>query len=200
MNALQHIQQKLKVPKSQYNSFGNYSFRNCEDILEAVKPFLVETNSTLIVPDSLIEIGGFVFVEASAILTEYDDIGAIKSKWVCTAYAKHSVDIKGMHDSQISGATSSYARKYALNGLFLIDDTKDSDSTNDSAKNDKKEDKKLKIDKPTTHKKEWLNPGTPQWDYTKERILSEGLNIEGVKKFFLISKANEVKLFNETKN
>lgn len=121
---LTYIQSKLKAPKNQYNKFGGYNYRNCEDILEALKPLLVETNTTLVVKDEIVLVGDRYYVRATAILN--DGHYAIES----TAYAREPANKKGMDEAQITGATSSYARKYALNGLFAIDDTKDADSTN----------------------------------------------------------------------
>lgn len=126
MNLLNKIQKELKAPKGQYNSFGKYYYRNCEDILEAVKPLLGE--GTLILEDEVVNIGNHNYVKATATLIEDNDVNS--PKWSATAYAREAVDQKGMNDSQITGSTSSYARKYALNGLFCIDDTKDSDATN----------------------------------------------------------------------
>ena len=118
------IQKKLKAPKNQYNSFGKYSYRSCEDILEALKPLLAEQNLILTLSDEIIEISGRFYVKATATIT--DGVNQISN----SAYAREELEKKGMDGSQITGASSSYARKYALNGLFLIDDTKDSDYTN----------------------------------------------------------------------
>lgn len=117
---LQEIQQKLSVPKSQRNTFGNYNYRNCEDILEAVKPLLGE--SLLTISDEIHPVGNRYYVKASALFFD----GTITTE--VTAYARESEDKKGMDVAQITGAASSYARKYALSGLFLIDDGKDADS------------------------------------------------------------------------
>lgn len=117
---LAEVQQKLKAPKSQFNEYGKYHYRNCEDILEAVKPLLGEY--IMLVEDEIVQIGDRFYVKAIAKFG--DGITFITNK----AYARESLDKKGMDDAQITGATSSYARKYALNGLLLIDDTKDADS------------------------------------------------------------------------
>ncbi|HYG02036.1 MAG TPA: ERF family protein [Chryseosolibacter sp.] len=200
MNALQTIQQKLKAPKSQYNSFGKYHFRNSEDIQEAVKPLLLETNSTLIIPDRLVEIGGHLFIEAAATLTEYDKDGNPKNVWITTAYAKHAVELKGMQDSQVTGATSSYARKYALNGLFLIDDTRDADATNDHSKSKTEVPTPTETSKPpkaakppATKDLPWLNEGTPDYTTATEKIKG-GMTIEQLEKYFRISKVTKEKL------
>lgn len=123
MKELIEIQHKLKAPKNQYNSFGKYKYRNAEDILEAVKPLLAEHNCTLTISDEIVLIGDRIYVKATTLLT--NDKGVTVST---TAYAREEENKKGMDASQVTGATSSYARKYALNGLFCIDDTKDADS------------------------------------------------------------------------
>lgn len=123
MEKLSCIQNELKAPKSQYNSFGKYNYRNCEDILEAVKPLCMKYRTTLIVSDEIQVIGTRIYVMAIATIKDWDSENATHT----TAYARESETKKGMDDSQITGSTSSYARKYALNGLFNIDDTKDSD-------------------------------------------------------------------------
>ena len=128
---LSEIQQNLKAPKNQMNKFGGYAYRSCEDILEAVKPLLGDLS--LIISDHMVEIGGRVYVQAIATLSDGEH------KIANSAYARESETKKGMDDSQITGSASSYARKYALNGLFLIDDTKDADATNDHGKKAPKE-------------------------------------------------------------
>ena len=120
------IQQELKAPKGQVNKFGGYKYRSCEDIFEAVKPLLKEQELVLTTTDELVYIGERYYIKATAILT--DGTETIMN----SAYAREEETKKGMDSSQITGASSSYARKYALNGLFLIDDVKDSDSTNDA--------------------------------------------------------------------
>ena len=124
-NKLLKIQTELKAPKNQTNSFGGYNYRSCEDIFEAVKPLLLEEGLVLRVTDELVNIGERYYVKATAILTDGNE--TIEN----TAYAREEETKKGMDGSQITGASSSYARKYALNGLFLIDDVKDSDTTNE---------------------------------------------------------------------
>lgn len=122
MSILTDIQTELKAPKNRFNKFGNYKYRSCEDILEAVKPLLKKYDATLTIRDEIIEVGGRIYVKAIVIFTAND----IRSE--VTAFARESESKKGMDDSQITGTASSYARKYALNGLFLIDDTKDADT------------------------------------------------------------------------
>lgn len=140
-----NIQQKLKAPKGQYNNFGKYAYRSCEDILEALKPILAEEQCALILKDDIILIGERYYVRAVATLR--DENGEIIAE--NSAYAREEAEKKGMDGSQITGASSSYARKYALNGLFGIDDNKDSDATNETPKETKKETKaKPKEEKP----------------------------------------------------
>lgn len=133
---LERIQKQLKAPKNQHNEFGGYNYRSCEDILEAVKPLL--DGCVVTISDTMREIGGRIYVEAEATIS--DGVNQIN----VTAYAREPEDRKGMDASQITGSASSYARKYALNGLFLIDDTKDADATNDHKKIEKPE---LDVDK-----------------------------------------------------
>ncbi len=120
---LMNIQTKIKAPKNLYNSFGKYHYRNAEGICEAVKPYLVEENCSLFLTDKIIEVCGRVYVEATATLVDNESEKSIS----VSASAREAVEKKGMDESQITGTASSYARKYALNGLFLLDDTKDSD-------------------------------------------------------------------------
>lgn len=120
MSALHEIQKKLKVGKENKNTFGNYSYRNCSDILEAVKPLLPD-GFYISITDDVVLIGDRYYVKATAVLSDG------QTTFSTTAYARESFAKKGMDDSQVTGSTSSYARKYALNGLFAIDDTKDAD-------------------------------------------------------------------------
>lgn len=121
------IQAKLKTPKSQYNDFGKYYYRSCEDILESVKPLLGETGTTLVLSDEAVAVGNRVYIKAKAMLLD----GEIDDYIEATAFAREAETVKGQQDAQITGSASSYARKYALNGLFAIDDTKDADGLND---------------------------------------------------------------------
>ena len=134
---LMNIQQELKAPKGQYNDFGKYAYRSCEDILEAVKPLLKKEKVVLTISDELQYIGNRYYIKATATLIDTESDSTISN----SAYAREEETKKGMDGSQITGASSSYARKYALNGLFGIDDNKDSDTTNIQSK-EEKEDKK----------------------------------------------------------
>lgn len=132
MKELPIIQSELKAPKGQRNSFGNYNYRSCEDILEALKPLLSSHHCFLTIQDDIVLIGDRFYVKATAKITNAE--GKTET---ATAFARESLDKKGMDSAQITGATSSYARKYALNGLFCIDDTKDADATNTHDKEQK---------------------------------------------------------------
>ena len=126
------IQSELKAPKSQYNNFGKYAYRNCEDILEALKPILKEHKSTIYISDEIVTVLERFYVKATVTFIDAETGEKITN----TAYAREEENKKGMDGSQVTGASSSYARKYALNGMFAIDDTKDSDFTNTTVKGD----------------------------------------------------------------
>jgi len=167
------IQGRLKAPKNQRNSFGNYNYRSAEDIQEAVKPLLQEFNLSLTLDDEIKEIVGVPYTEATAIISDGKD--TIHKK----AQAGINLNKKGMDIAQSFGASSSYARKYALSGLFLLDDTKDADATNDH--------KTVKTsvkgnDKP------WLNKGTPQFDNAKKAISSGQFTIANIRDKYNVSK------------
>jgi hypothetical protein len=141
------VQQKLKAPKNQYNSFGKYNYRSCEDILEGIKPLLAEVKAIVSLNDTIEMIGDRFYVKAEATFIDTEN----GEKHTVSAYAREDHDKKGMDLAQVTGSVSSYARKYALNGLFCIDDTKDSDATNnhgkDQQQSNKAEKKKLPQDK-----------------------------------------------------
>ena len=167
MKKLIEIQSELKAPKNQRNTFGKYNYRSCEDILEAVKPLLKKHECTLTITDEIKEVGGLVFVEAIATFADKTTIQTVK------AQAGINPDRKGMDIAQSFGSSSSYARKYALNGLFLIDDTKDADATNTHSVEPKKATKK---------------------PFTKENFKGakdKGATIEQIKKIYTISKEVE---------
>lgn len=121
---LSALQSELKAPKGQYNSFGKYKYRSCEDILEALKPLLLKYGMALVISDSAEIVGDRTYIKATARLTDTESADTIEN----TAFAREPEAKKGMDESQITGTASSYARKYALNGLFCIDDTKDADT------------------------------------------------------------------------
>ena len=149
---LTKIQTEIKAPKNLYNSFGKYHYRNAESICEAVKPFLAKEDCSLTIEDDVVQIGDRFYIKATVTLTDNKDGDSVS----VSALARESVDKKGMDSSQVTGATSSYARKYALNGLFLLDDTKDADSDeykvqsdNVSKKEQKTNEKSAKVQKET---------------------------------------------------
>lgn len=168
------IQHKLKAPKGQYNSFGKYNYRSCEDILEGVKPLLKEHNLALLIDDEIVQIGERYYVKATAKIMDGREMVS------ATAYAREPDTKKGMDESQITGATSSYARKYALNALLCIDDTKDAD-TMDSNK------------KPVQQTQETVY----NWQTLKARATQGGISEEElvhyVTETFKVSKPSELK-------
>ena len=124
------VQSKLKAPKSQFNKFGNYAYRNCEDILEALKPILNQVKAVVNISDEVVLIGERYYIKATVKFIDGETGEFVEA----SAMAREEESKKGMDSSQLTGSTSSYARKYALNGLFAIDDTKDSDTTNTHGK------------------------------------------------------------------
>lgn len=130
---LANVQQALKAPKDQRNNFGNYNYRSCESILEAVKPLLAKNGLALTLTDEMIQVGERIYVKATATVFPTDASGE-NAHISVDAFAREEENKKGMDSSQVTGAASSYARKYALNGLFCIDDNKDSDATNTHGK------------------------------------------------------------------
>lgn len=136
---MMHIQTILKAPKNLYNSFGNYKYRNAEGILEAVKPLLAENKMSMYITDDVQAVGDRVYVKATVKILDTET-----GEWVETsALAREALNKKGMDDSQITGTASSYARKYALNGIFLLDDTKDADT------DENQKERKARADKQT---------------------------------------------------
>ena len=156
MKELIAIQSELKAPKSQFNKFGGYKYRKAEDILEAVKPLLAKQKCTLIITDDVVLIGNRIYVKATATIKNEKGECETTNGW-----AREEETKKGMDGSQITGASSSYARKYALNGLFAIDDNADSDTTNDGQQQTQQQ--------AQTHAQQ---PATPQY-HTND--LNEGL-------------------------
>jgi hypothetical protein len=190
---LQVVQNKLNVPKNQYNKFGDYNYRSCEDIFEAIKPILTENKLYLTMTDEIINIGDRNYVKATATLSDGEN------KIKVSACAREAVTPKAKtDDSQLTGGTSSYARKYALNGLFLIDDVKDSDSTN------KHEKEPQNANKGETDK-QWLNltdyTGKPTNLLTRiQELVNEGKPVEEIledaKKKYKVSKKTEEMIIN----
>ena len=171
---LMHIQNELVAPKKLFNKFGNYNYRSAESILESVKPLLKKYNVILTVSDEIINIGDRYYIKATARLIALDNSQPYEIE--TTAYAREDESLKGMSEAQVTGSTSSYARKYALNGLLAIDDTKDSDSTNTHGK----EPTEALKDIPTEQVK-----GTPQ-------AKSTGISEKQVLRMYIIAKAADV--------
>jgi hypothetical protein len=177
MNKLIEIQKRLKAPKSQFNKFGKYSYRSCEDILEAVKPILADTGCVLTLSDEIVLIGDRYYVKAMARLRG-EDVDEI-----VTAYAREADNKAGMDSCQVTGTASSYARKYALNGLFCIDDNKDADTdeyanqtkraTTTTAKDEKKE-------KPV------FDSSHPSWQKALDLMVAGKGSIAELQKTFII--------------
>ena len=168
MKELILIQNELKAPKSQFNAFGKYKYRSVADILEAVKPLLLKYECTLTIEDEVKELGGLVFIEATASIQKDMEGRAV------TAQAGIDINRKGMDVAQSYGSSSSYARKYALNGLFLIDDTKDPDSTNDHG-----------------GKKEELTPVHVKWQGAKDSLSLGKVTLEQIKSVYILTAQNE---------
>jgi len=158
---LSSIQNELVVNKNQRNNFGNYNFRSAEDIMEAAKPICKNHNTVLKVSDTIILVGDRNYVEATATLYDFEG-NSIKA----TASAREALIQKGMADAQITGSTSSYARKYALGGLFNLDDNKDPDATNKHGKDDKKQSSYT----PRSKNNPTVNQGARITEYSKEKI------------------------------
>lgn len=157
---LMNIQAELKAPKGQFNKFGNYHYRNSEDILEALKPLLLREKCIITISDNIDEVGGRIYVRACVTLINVEDGTKVET----TAFAREDDVKKGFDAPQVTGSSSSYARKYALNAMFCIDDTKDSDYTNEPRKDDKKPEEKKKEEKKETAPDEF----TVAWEFLTE--------------------------------
>lgn len=204
-NALMCIQYGLKAPKNQRNNFGGYNYRSCEDIMEAVKPLLKEFGVVLTVSDDMVLVGDRIYVKATATLSDGDD--SISN----SAFAREAESKKGMDESQITGAASSYARKYALNGLFCIDDTKDADATNTHGKDDKTPAQKAAETRQANNEKKeeyikqyeawmgWFAKHTEE--ISTKSVLAVELTISGLEMFSLKKEADALRgLLEKAKN
>lgn len=191
MKELVNIQSELKAPKSQLNSFGKYKYRSCEDVLEALKPLLKENKCFLNMSDEIVLIGDRYYIKATATIT--NESGTSLS---VSAFAREEESKKGMDASQLTGATSSYARKYALNGLFAIDDNKDADATNkgDEKKEEKRNGEDLK------DKLESLKVKIDGCKYSDEvlSIWNENEDLKGVPAFAAMIKEKGTELKNKS--
>lgn len=189
-NPISAIQCALKAPKSQYNAHRNFSYRNCEDILEGLKPILKSLDCYLLISDKIVNIGNRFYIEATVRLFDTDN----KILAEVTAYAREDEDRKGFDQPQLTGCSSSYARKYALNGMFMIDDAEDPDSL----KKDQKQSNKSPAHANTEYNqatsegddnKPWLNQNTKEWTDVVN-ALKGAYTIEDILKRYKISKAN----------
>lgn len=163
---LMQVQSELKAPKNQFNKFGGYKYRNCEDIQEAAKPILQKVKAVLIVGDELIQVSDRFYIKATARFIDCESQEELNN----TAYAREEQEKKGMDVSQVTGSTSSYARKYALNGLFCIDDVKDADNQ------DNQDTGKTAANKNKPDKKESSNPKAGEQDIASEKAASEKID------------------------
>ena len=200
MSKLHEIQQKLKAPKGQYNNFGKYKYRSCEDILEAVKPILKEVGCTLILSDEMVQVGDRYYIKATAHLKGEN------TDETTTAYAREDAEKKGMDGSQITGTASSYARKYALNGLFCIDDTKDADT--DEYANQTGKQTKPSTPAPATPAKEIetkdgkqvFDPRHPLWNAALKKMANGKGSIAELQKVYYIPAHAETAITEYLKN
>lgn len=191
MKELVSIQSELKAPKGQFNSFGKYKYRSCEDVLEALKPLLKENECFLNMSDEIVLIGDRYYIKATATITNKSGTSLSVS-----AFAREEESKKGMDASQLTGATSSYARKYALNGLFAIDDNKDADATNkgDEKKEERRNGEDLK------DKLESLKVKIDNCKYADEvlSIWNENEDLKGVAAFAAMIKERGTELKNKS--
>lgn len=165
---LLNIQAELKAPKNQYSEFGKYNYRSCEDILEALKPLMIETKTILTITDEMVQVGDRYYVKSIATLIDTEELGEIKA----TAYAREDENKAKMDLSQMTGSASSYARKYALNGLFAIDETKDADANPNTENN--QDGKEEIITKNTGNKKTDNKKTKPLSDAQIKRLYTLG--------------------------
>ena len=196
---LTEVQNELKAPKSRYNSFGKYNYRSCEDILEAVKPLLKSKKLAMTVKDEVYSVDGRFYI--MAVVTVFDCES--EEKITTTAYAREDSEKKGMDGSQITGSSSSYARKYALNGMFAIDDTKDADSWNthgkDKSSEKKEEQKEQKVDYATDEQIGKINcmcNANPEF----KEALTNALKKYGVNNVVQLTKEQAEELIERLKN
>ena len=178
------IQQELIAPKNQFNKFGNYNYRSCEDILEGLKPCLLKVRAAVTITDEIVLIGDRYYIKASAILRDCESEKVI----INTAYAREEESKKGMDASQITGSTSSYARKYALNGLFCIDDVKDADSRDNRTK-EATEQKEAEAEQ---KKIESSKISKVKVDALKARCESESVSLDKLLELYKVNDASEL--------
>lgn len=181
---LREIQLNLIAPKNQYNSFGKYNYRSCEDILEGLKPCLQATQTAVTVNDEIVQIGDRYYVKATATLFDCETGESVSN----TAYAREEESKKGMDASQVTGATSSYARKYALNGLFCIDDVKDADTRD----NRQEEAKKQQTEEKQQKEIENMEISKVKADVLHKRCADEGVSESKILELYKVSDFSEL--------
>jgi len=181
---LREIQLNLIAPKNQYNSFGKYNYRSCEDILEGLKPCLQATQTAVTVNDEIVQIGDRYYVKATATLFDCETCEYVSN----TAYAREEESKKGMDASQVTGATSSYARKYALNGLFCIDDVKDADTRDNRQEEAKQQQKEEQQQKEIEN----MKISKVKADVLHKRCADEGVAVEKILSLYKISDFSEL--------
>jgi hypothetical protein len=177
---LNKVQTELVAPKNQFNAFGKYNYRSCEDILEGVKSLLKEVNCVIVISDSIEMVGDRIYIKATAKFVDCETGEAVES----TALAREELSKAGMALPQVTGSSSSYARKYALNGLLLVDDSKDADSM-DNSKEEAPQQKQYEDDP----NKEWLDDTTQLIAFCKTHNLSPSDAVAQGRKKYKISKA-----------
>lgn len=186
MKRVQKVQEEIKAPKNLFNKFGNYYYRNAESILEAFKPYGNKYSMVMTVEDSIEQIGERFYIKAIATLHDTESSGRLS----VTAYARESEEKKGMDSAQITGATSSYARKYALNGLLLLDDTKDSDSEEFKKEREAKEVKAITDEMRKAPKNELAT--SEQVAQIKTILINDGKKEKDFCDYYKIKKLNEL--------
>ena len=175
-----NIQFELKAPKGQFNSFAKYHYRSCEDILEAIKPLLQKYKVTLTLADEVVLIGDRYYIKATATLR--NESGSISS----CAFAREQNEKKGLDESQITGTASSYARKYALNGLFCIDDTKDADTDEYANQTAKKQVSAPSTQASPAKAKQVFDPSHPQWQAILDKMVSGKGSLKELQNFYIV--------------
>ena len=185
------IQSSINVPKNQFNKFGNYNYRSCEDILSALKPLLAEGRCTVTVNDSLVFIGDRYYIKATVTLIDCESGESISNE----SYAREEESKKGMDSSQITGTASSYARKYALNGLLLLDDIKDADTNENHQQGQNKNTNKGQ----QQNQNENTNKGQQQNQNGRQKKLIDKKTLEALRKQFKENKVDEAKVCNAYK-
>lgn len=194
MNVLTLIQQKLKSPKSEYNEFGGFHYRTKERILETIKPLLAETSSWLTFDDELVLLGEHTYVKSTAVLRH--DEGEITRKYLAAGYARHADELPKMQVAQVTGATSSYAQKAALDALFLLSDSNDLDARKPDVRIPKTQDRPAVASGKTNP---WLNLKTKEYSDALAKLKKKELTLDDLKKTYRLSKATESQIITDSK-